>query len=344
MKPPVARKNRRILLAVVASSAFVILLTAPLFVSMFMVRVLQMFFLSMGLALAWNILGGFAGYWSFGHTLYIGIGAFTAGKLVPFFGPDLHAAWIILACLAAGGLISTLLALILAYPLLRLRGIYFAIAMLGVAELTAEISSNVDAIGGAMGLMVPVIAPDSVEPAIFFYYLFLGMALVVLLIAAWIKNSRFGYGLASIREDEDTAKMLGVPTERYKITASVISSGLVGILGVMYAFYLGYFTTPSVFRIDFSLNMILHNLIGGIGTLAGPILGAGIMVFLINVVLGKLLNIHILITGLLVIAIVLLAPSGIIGTVKAWIEKRRSVGEHHPMENGQDAVGSQQGG
>lgn len=338
MKPPVFRKNRRIIFAVVAALA--ILLTTPLFVSMFMVRVLEICFLSMGLALSWNILGGFAGYWSFGHTLYIGIGAFTAGKLVPFFGPDLDTTWVLLASIAAGGLSSTVLALILAYPLLRLRGIYFAIAMLGMAELTAELSSNVDAIGGAMGLMVPVVAPDSMDPAVFFYYLFLAMALVILSISAWIKYSRFGYGLASIREDEDTAKMLGVPTERYKITASVISGALVGILGAMYGFYLGYFTTPSVFRIDFSLNMILHNLIGGIGTLFGPILGAGIMVFLINVVLGKLLNIHILITGLLVIAIVLLAPAGIIGTVKAKLEKRRGDGEHHPMENGTDIVGS----
>ena len=300
-------------------------LSAPLYTSPYMLRVLQMFFFSVGLALSWNILGGYAGYWSFGHTVFIGIGAFVAGKLALILGPHTSSTLLFLLSIVAGGLASCLLALILSYPLLRLRGIYFAIAMLGVAELGAELASNVDAIGGGMGLMLPAISPPNMEPAVFFYYLFLIVVVVITGVAAWIKFSKFGYGLISIREDEDTAKMLGVPTETYKTLSFLISSSLIGVLGVVYGYYLGYFTTASVIRVDFSLNMILHSLIGGIGTLIGPIIGAAVMVTLTKVVLGKLLDIHILITGILVITIVLLVPSGFIGTLKNLIARRSAM-------------------
>jgi branched-chain amino acid transport system permease protein len=317
------RKKPLIWLAVAVVGIFA--LSAPLYTSPFMLRVLQMFFFSVGLALSWNILGGYAGYWSFGHTVFIGIGAFVAGKLALVLGPHTNNILLFLLSLAAGGLASCLLALLLSYPLLRLRGIYFAIAMLGVAELGAELASNVDAIGGGMGLMLPVISPADMEPAVFFYYLFLIAVIVVIIVAAWIKYSKFGYGLISIREDEDTAKMLGVPTEKYKTLSFLISSSLVGVLGVVYGYYLGYFTTASVIRVDFSLNMILHALIGGIGTLIGPIIGAAVMVTLTKVVLGRLLDIHILITGILVITIVLLVPSGFIGTFKNMIARRTAM-------------------
>jgi len=317
-----SRSRKKTLIILISAVTMIFALSAPLYTSPFMLRVLQMFFFSVGLALSWNILGGYAGYWSFGHTVFIGIGAFVAGKLALILGPNTGNTLLFLLSIAVGGLASCLLALILSYPLLRLRGIYFAIAMLGVAELGAELSSNVDAIGGGMGLMLPVISPPNMEPAVFFYYLFFIAVVVITIVAAWIKYSKFGYGLISIREDEDTAKMLGVPTEKYKTLSFLISSSLVGVLGVVYGYYLGYFTTASVIRVDFSLNMILHALIGGIGTLIGPMIGAAVMVTLTKVVLGKLLEIHILITGILVITIVLLVPSGFIGTFKKVIARR----------------------
>lgn len=302
-----------------------------------MLRVIEMFFLAAGLALSWNILGGYAGYWSFGNTVFIGIGAFTAAKLAPLIGTQAGIGWLLMLSLAAGAITSGLLALILSYPLLRLRGIYFAIAMLGVAELFAELSSNVNAIGGGMGLMLPTVVPGKMEPSVFFYYLFLGVVVLFTVVAFWIKYSKFGYGLISIREDEDTSRMLGVPTESYKTLSFIISGCMTGILGVVYGYYLGFFTTNSVFRVDFSLNMILYCLIGGIGSLIGPIIGAGIMTFLTQVVLGSLLNIHILITGLLVIGMVLLAPSGLVGEVKKFVIRRSAMSDF-PAEQmeGQD--------
>lgn len=322
--PNISVPNRMLLLLV-----GVLALAMPLLASHFYLRVLGMFFFSLGLALSWNILGGYAGYWSFGHTVFIGVGAFSAGKLCLFLGPQAGKAFLFIASILTGGFVSALLALLLSYPLLRLRGIYFAIAMLGVAELGAELSSNLDAIGGGMGLMLPVVVPEGIEPAVFFYYIFFLMAVLILIISAKIKFSKFGYGLASIREDEDTSKMIGVPTEIYKTFSFIISSTLIGMAGTIYGFYLGYFTTGSVIRVDFSLNMILHCLIGGIGTIAGPVIGAALMTFLTKVVLGRLLDIHILITGLLVITIVLAAPQGLVGTiVEIWTKRSRVIPEN----------------
>mgnify|MGYP001160607024 CR=1 FL=1 len=137
-------------------------------------------------------------------------------------------------------------------------------------------------------------------------------------IAAWVRVSRFGQGLIAIREDEDTARMLAVPTERYKIAALVLSAFLVGLFGAAHGFGLGYITTDSAFRIDFSLNMIVHALLGGMGTILGPLLGAAVMVVLTQVLLGEMLNYHLLVTGALLVAMVLLAPQGFLGLMRAW--------------------------
>ena len=303
--------------AILAAGAVLALLAVlPAFVMPYHVRVGQLFLLSAGLALAWHILGGFAGYWSFGHTAFVGIGAFTAGllhahlKLPPMLG---FAAGTLL-----GGCVSAAFAAVIAYPVLRLRGIYFAIALLGVSQVLGELSQNVDAFQGALGLNLPDIVPDAIRPEVFYYYCFLALAAGIFAFSAWLRGSRLGYGLAAIREDEDTARMLGVPTERFKVLTFVLSAALTGTIGAVYAYSLGYFTSGSVFRVDFSLNMILHALLGGIGTLAGPVIGAALLVFVTNVLLGRLLDVHLLVTGVLVVGLVLLAPSGLLGVLRDW--------------------------
>ena len=153
-------------------------------------------------------------------------------------------------------------------------------------------------------------------PEAFFYELYLAAGLAVLLIAWAIRRSRFGAGLLSIREDEDTARMLGVPTERYKRIAFVISAVLTGVLGVIYAHSLGYITTDSVYRDDTNLNLVVFSLLGGMGTLFGPVIGAFLLVFITQVVLGRLLDFHLFATGLLLVILVLAAPGGVIGLVR----------------------------
>lgn len=297
-----------------------VLAAAPAFASPFEVRVLSLFCFWGALSLAWSLLGGFAGYWSFGHTVFVGIGAFVPGlvvaKLLDGGGAELMPLLVL-----AGGLASAAFAAVIAWPLLRLRGIYFAIAMLGVALVAGELSAAVEWIGGGIGLSPPDAAPASVAPEAFIHYVFVALLGLAIGAAAWVRATRFGQGLLAIREDEDTARMLAVPTERYKIAALVLSAFLTGLLGAAYGFNLGYITTDSVFRTDFSLNMIVHALLGGIGTIAGPLLGAAVMVLLTQVLLGEMLNLHLFATGALVVAMVLLAPKGFLGL---WRRKPRA--------------------
>ncbi len=292
-----------------------ILLALPAFLPPFPVRVLQNLFFAAALATAWNIMGGFAGYWSFGHAGFLGIGAFTAALLqehVDLGSPEVAFAGGILL----GAALAALLALLLAYPVLRLRGAYFAIAMLGVSLVLSELASNIDFIEGGIGISLTSVGPDWLAPEIFYYFVFFALLAVALGIAAAIRASRLHYGLAAIREDEDTAPMLGVPTLRYKTIVFVLSAAMTGAIGAAYAFSLGYITAESGFRADVGLDIVVYCLLGGIGTLAGPVLGAALMIVLTQVLLGGLLQIHLLVTGILVTAIVLLLPHGILGAFR----------------------------
>jgi branched-chain amino acid transport system permease protein len=301
----------------------IVLAFAPLVLPPFYVRVGQLMLYSAGLAVAWTILGGFAGYASFGHAAFIGVGAFAAGLAEERLA-GLPPTLLLPAGMLVGGVACAILSAAVAYPILRLRGTFFAIAMLGVCHVCAELNNNIDALQGSLGLNFPAIAPPSWDPAAFFYELYLVAGVIVFLIAWQIQRSRFGAGLLSIREDEDTARMLGVPTEHYKRIAFVASAVLTGLLGVIYAHSLGYITTDSVYRDDTNLSLIVYSLLGGMGTLFGPIIGAFMLVFITQVVLARLLDFHLFATGLLLVLLVLTAPGGVLGLVKSWKLRRRA--------------------
>jgi branched-chain amino acid transport system permease protein len=311
--------NRPLVVAALVVVGAVILAAGPSFLPPFYVRVGQLMLYSAGLGLAWAILGGFAGYASFGHAAFIGVGAFTAGLVENQFSSLPPGLLFPLGLVAAAAACAVLSALI-AYPILRLRGTFFAIAMLGVSHVCAEVTNNIDFFQGSLGLNFPPIAPVGMDPADFFYEVYLAGMLIILLISWQIRRSRFGAGLLSIREDEDTARMLGVPTERYKRTAFVISAVLTGLMGVIYAHSLGYITTDSVYRDDTNLSLIVYSLLGGMGTLFGPVIGAFLLVFITQVILGRLLDFHLFATGLLLVVLILAAPGGVAGLLK----RRRS--------------------
>jgi branched-chain amino acid transport system permease protein len=279
------------------AGAVIVAAVLPEVLPPYYVRVLQFFFFSAALALAWNIMGGFAA----AHL--VAALELSAGPLQMLTG------------IVFGALFCGIFAAIIAYPILRLRGIYFAIAMLGISQVMAELANNVSWVKGDVGLFIETKLPADMAPERFYYYVFGALLLVTAVASFLILRSRFGYGLLAIREDEDTAKMLGVPTEKLKILGFVASAALVGMLGATYAYSLGYFTTGSLFRVDFSLNMIIYCLIGGIGTIAGPIVGAAVMLFLTQILLGGVLELHLLVTGAVVIIIVLSMPDGIMGLV-----------------------------
>jgi branched-chain amino acid transport system permease protein len=308
------------LLLMLAAAAFLAL--GPYLLPPFYVRVGQLMLYSAGLGVAWAILGGFAGYASFGNAAFIGVGAFSAGLLEAQL-ESLPAPLLLAVGVLFGGVVCGVLSAAISFPILRLRGTFFAIAMLGVSHVCAEITNNVDYFQGSLGLNFPTVAPASLDPAVFFYWLYLAGGLIVLLIAWQIRRSKFGAGLLAIREDEDTARMLGVPTERYKRQAFVVSAVLTGMLGVLYGHSLGYITTESVYRDDTNLSLSVSSLLGGMGTLFGPVIGAFSLVFITQVVLGRLLDFHLFATGLLLVILVLTAPGGVIGVARSLSLRRR---------------------
>jgi len=192
-------KNRLALVALLVAGIALLLAAGPLFLPPFYVRVGQLMLYSAALGLAWSILGGFAGYASFGHSAFIGVGAFAAGLIEEKLG-GWPPALLLATGLAVGGLCCAVLSAAVAYPILRLRGTFFAIAMLGVCHVCAELNNNIDVLQGSLGLNFPPIAPSAMDPATFFYEAFLAGTLVVLAIAWWIRRSRFG---ARIRQGRD---------------------------------------------------------------------------------------------------------------------------------------------
>ena len=302
----------------------VLLAAVPGILPPFYVRVGQIMLYSAALGTAWAIPGGFAGYGSFGNAAFIGVGAFAAGLTETEFA-TLSPPLALLLGLGAGAAACAILSAAIAYPILRLRGTFFAIAMLGVSHVCAELNNNVDALQGSLGLNFPAVTVANLAPEAFFYELYLIAGLAVLGVAWLIQRSRFGAGLLAIREDEDTARMLGVPTERYKRIAFVSGAVLTGLLGVIYAHSLGYITTDSVYRDDTNLNLVVFSLLGGMGTLFGPTIGAFLLVFITQVVLGRLLDFHLFATGLLLVILVLAAPGGILGFVRTRTSRRRAM-------------------
>ncbi|MBO0780881.1 MAG: branched-chain amino acid ABC transporter permease [Ktedonobacteraceae bacterium] len=218
----------------------------------------------MVLAQSWNFVGGFTGYSAFGNVAFFGLGAYTTGLLlianVPF--------WL---GLLAGALVAGLFAFLMGLPVLRLKGHYFAIATLGTAEALREIVTvrNVGGSGGLMSLPLP-----GLEAYVGFYYAFLGLSLLCLLITTWLTLGRFGYALVAIRESEQAAESLGIPTYRYKVAAYVLSSIPTALAGGLYAYWSFGIEPPFVFNVSFSVEMVLLSFLGGTGTILGPMLGA----------------------------------------------------------------------
>ena len=271
-----------------------------------------------GSAVAWTILGGFAGYASFGHAAFIGVGAFAAGlveervlrpaaAVAAAARPRRRRA--VLRRPVGGDRLSDPAP---ARHLLRHRH----------AGRQPRLRRAQQQRRLLRGLARPQLPADRAQAAWIrrpsSTALPRGRRIVFLLIAWQIQRSRFGAGLLSIREDEDTARMLGVPTERYKRIAFVVSAVLTGLLGVIYAHSLGYITTNSVYRDDTNLSLIVYSLLGGMGTLFGPVIGAFMLVFITQVMLGRLLDFHLFATGLLLVVLVLAAPGGVLGFVQSW--------------------------
>jgi branched-chain amino acid transport system permease protein len=253
----------------------VLLLVLPVFVrDRHQLHVLIVIFVYITLVQSWNLPGGFAGYTSFGHVLFFGLGGYTTAVLVLFWGfPALTTYFF-------AGIISALVALIFGYISLRLKGPYFAIATLALASIGRYVFLNIEAFGGAEGMLMPMSNLSPETEKIPFYYGGLLVAFLTTLTVYLITKTRLGLGLMAIRENEEKATGSGINTTKHKVIAFIISAFFPGVIGGLYISYLQYVNPEACFSILYSANILLMAIVGGIGTIAGPILGASLVIVL----------------------------------------------------------------
>jgi len=275
------------------------------------------------MATAWNIIGGITGYAAFGNVAFFGIGAYTTGMLIA------KARWPFLLSLPLAPIVAAAFAALVGLPLLRLRGHYFAVASLGVGVAVGELVQNIDyrgqpVFGGASGLFLPIYAIDN--RGLFFFYLMLAAAAASIAVTWLVLRSRFGYGLIAIRENEEAAAVLGVNTTAYKVAAFSLAAALTGLAGGIFSQWNVFINQDNAFPIEYNVQMILMALLGGTGTAFGPAAGAVLLQLLIQFLGGTLpISIDIpfvsttarpvvaqIILGLLLVAVVIFVPRGII--------------------------------
>ena len=261
------------------------------------------------LASSWNIIGGYAGQTSFGHAAFLGMGAYVTGILWS------QAKWDPLVALPVGGLVAALYAVIVGVPTLRLRGPFFAIATLGVGEATRLLFVNFDDIfgvtltKGVTGLSLPVFDPIRV------HYATVVLFVITMLTTMWIRAGRFGLGLFAINMDRDAAEATGVPTARLQVLALAVSAFFAASAGGLYAMRQQFLDPASMFGFDKSIALVLMPVVGGLGTVWGPVFGAVLYSAVQDQISSIVRNPYLpaLIYGVLLIVIVMFEPLGIAG-------------------------------
>jgi branched-chain amino acid transport system permease protein len=260
-------------------------------------------------AVAWNLVGGYAGQVSFGYAAFFGTGAYVTALLWS------RAHWDPVATLPLAGLAAVIVSLVVGLPCFRLVGPYFSIATIGMSEGSRVLALNLDSItGGASGLNLPLDVPT--KP--WFYWSGLALAVAAVAFSAWVRASRLGLGLFALRMEQDAAESLGLNTPLFKNLVHALSAFLVGVAAGLYVVYFSYVHPNQVFSFDLSIGMVLMGVIGGVGTLWGPVLGAAIYYPVRQLLLSQstLVAFNLLIYGGLLIAIVLFEPGGLLGLAR----------------------------
>jgi branched-chain amino acid transport system permease protein len=303
-----------VLLALFAAA----LVIAPLVVSSYVLSVLVIVLYFAYVGQAWNLMIGFAGQLSLGHALFVGIGAYTSAALFIHFGIP---PWIGMFAAVA---MSVAMGCIIGYLGFRfsIRGVYFALLTIAFAEFTLVVVDHIPWLGSTGGLFLPVANRDRIDllnlrgSQTMFYYVILALTAAALMLCRLLLNSKIGLYWQAIREDQEAAEAVGVHLFHYKMIAVAISSGLTGIAGVWYSFYYNNLFPETTFSTAKSIELILGTVVGGVGTLFGPILGAFILTPLGEVLTHlteelKIDGIKQFFWGLCVAAIVLFRPSGL---------------------------------
>ena len=286
------------------AAAGLLLLLAPLFLDRGSLNDVWNVAFGVILACAWNILGGFAGQVSIGYSAFIGIGAYTT-VLLALQGVNPY------LTLPLAALLAALFSYLIGLPAFRLRGPYFTIVTIGVSEAVRVFASGVSFTGGSSGLRMP---PGSFDFPVN-YASMVALALAVVALTAVLSRGRFGTALSAIRQDIDAAEALGIDSSRFKLAAHALSAALVALAGGLYAINFQYVAPGSVFDFRLSLSIVLMPIIGGVGTIAGPVLGAVVFSYLQIKLLTipALRDSYLFLYGGLLILVMLFEPKGIVG-------------------------------
>lgn len=252
------------------------------------------------LAQSWNIIGGFTGYPSFGNSVFYGLGSYgVAIAMVQWklsFGIGL----------LFGVALAVAFALLLGLPVLRLRGPYFAIATLALGQVMTAIVSNLEVAGRNIGLVLPILRND-----VLFYELSLIVLAAVTVTVAWLTRSRFGLGLVAIRENEESAAVMGINTTLYKVLAFTLSGAFTALAGGIHAYWITFLDPESAFDISLNVKMIIMTVFGGSGTVFGPLFGAFLLSGISEVLATAMTSVASLFYGLVIVLVVVLIPRGL---------------------------------
>ncbi|GAB2911040.1 branched-chain amino acid ABC transporter permease [Paralcaligenes sp. KSB-10] len=259
------------------------------------------------LAQGWNIIGGYTGYASFGNSVFYGLGSYGVGiAMVQWHLPFAFG-------MAFGVILAVIFALCLGLPVLRLKGHYFAIATLALAQVMIAIVSNVKIAGQNIGLVLPPLNNDPL-----FYELSLGLLILVTLTIYWLTRSRFGFGLIAIRENEEGAVVMGVDTTRYKIMAFALAGIFSALAGGIHAYWITFLDPESAFDITLNVKMIIMAVFGGPGTILGPIVGSFILSAISEVLSSEVTSIAGLFFGAVIVVAVVLMPRGLADVIRRF--------------------------
>jgi branched-chain amino acid transport system permease protein len=251
-----------------------------------------------------NIIAGYCGYLALGNMFFFGLGAYTVAVLMTKF------AFSFLSALVIAGLGASFFSMLVGLPILRLKGQYFLMGTVGLLELLREITSNISLTGGGQGITLPIFPGGAVAANLFFYYYMFILMILSIFSTFYISKSHFGYAFRAIKFDEDAASVMGISPTPYKTLAWSISAFFTSLAGGGYAYWMSYIDPGEVYQIMPSVKMYLMMVLGGSGTVLGPIAGAFFIEFISELVWGKFLEMHFLILGLVLTFVVIFTPKG----------------------------------
>ena len=328
--------NRHIILLLVSAA---VMLAAPFFItSKFYIDVLTLIFFTAYIGQSWNILGGYAGQFSFGGVMFFGTGAYTSSILLTTFGiPPIIG--IVFAVIA-----GALLGFIVGFMSFRsgLKGSYFALITLAFAELLRVLANSVEFTGGGVGLFLtyaPGLKDLQFKTPTGFYYFALLLMLISIVIALWLERSRFGAQLVAIRENEEAAEALGINTLKCKIYAIMIMGAMGGAAGTFYAQKYLYLDPPIAYSIHLSVEMLLVTIVGGMGTVFGPLIGAFVL-HIVNEIARHFIDtpgLSLIVYGVILIVIISYLPNGLIGLFRKRMKKSKPTALDRLISGDKDA-------